>query len=81
VRQESILATRGGLVRDEAGHCLLAFSLKLKKFFDLSLARAEIKAAITGLESAWEAGYRKFILQTDSKVVGVFLMEDGKVWH
>ncbi|CAN1303406.1 Putative ribonuclease H protein At1g65750 [Linum perenne] len=59
-------AAAGGLLRNEAGYYLSAFSFNLGK---CSVTRAELRSAIIGLELAWEAGHRKVAAQVDSQVV------------
>ncbi|CAN1787029.1 Putative ribonuclease H protein At1g65750 [Linum perenne] len=55
----------GGLLRNSHGRCLLAFTMNLGR---CSITRAEIRGAIEGLNCMWDAGFRKVILQLDSKV-------------
>ncbi|CAN1136187.1 Putative ribonuclease H protein At1g65750 [Linum perenne] len=57
-------ATAGGLLRDDLGRCLLAFTINLG---NCSITRAELTGAIEGLHQAWRAGYRRVLLQLDSK--------------
>ncbi|CAN1799142.1 Putative ribonuclease H protein At1g65750 [Linum perenne] len=56
-------AAAGGLIRDHQGRCLAAFTLNLGK---CSITRAELRGAVSGLQLAWERGYRKIQLQLDS---------------
>ncbi|CAN1812816.1 hypothetical protein LINPERHAP1_LOCUS26644, partial [Linum perenne] len=46
-----------------------------------SITKAGITAAITSLEIAWEAGYRKVPLQIDSRAVGLILMGVDDIRH
>ncbi|CAN1824284.1 Putative ribonuclease H protein At1g65750 [Linum perenne] len=57
-------ATAGGLLRDEHGRCLMAFTMNLGL---CSITRAELRGAVEGIKRAWEAGYRKILLRLDSK--------------
>ncbi|CAN1773627.1 hypothetical protein LINPERHAP1_LOCUS12595 [Linum perenne] len=49
VCREASIATRGGIIRDALGHCLLAFSTNFEK---CSITRAEIITSVIGLELA-----------------------------
>ncbi|KAI4313582.1 hypothetical protein L6164_026547 [Bauhinia variegata] len=53
----------GGVYRDEQGNWLYGFS---KKLVYSDLTTAEIEAIYTGLKVAWERGYKKIILESDS---------------
>ncbi|CAN1774876.1 Putative ribonuclease H protein At1g65750, partial [Linum perenne] len=64
--QHSGKAIGVGLLRNSFEHCLLAFTLNLGI---CSTTRSELRAAISGLEAAWDAGFQKIALQLDSKVV------------
>ncbi|CAN1191314.1 Putative ribonuclease H protein At1g65750 [Linum perenne] len=68
-------AAVGGLVRDAEGRCLLAFTMNLG---NCSITRAEMRGAIEGLRRAWDAGFRKVILQLDSKsAISLLTSEDA----
>ncbi|CAN1241697.1 Putative ribonuclease H protein At1g65750 [Linum perenne] len=74
-RDGSVEATRrraaaGGLLRNTLGRCLMAFTMNLGH---CSITRAEIRGAIEGLSRTWDAGFRKVILQLDSKAAIVIL--------
>ncbi|CAN1179373.1 Putative ribonuclease H protein At1g65750 [Linum perenne] len=57
-------ATAGGIIRTNDGKGLAAFKMNLGH---CSITRAEIRGAITGLELAWEYGFRSVELQLDSQ--------------
>ncbi|CAN1830976.1 Putative ribonuclease H protein At1g65750 [Linum perenne] len=57
-------ATAGGLLRDEMGRCLLAYTVNLG---NCSITRAELRGAIEGLKRTWDAGFRRVVLLLDSK--------------
>ncbi|CAN1788134.1 Putative ribonuclease H protein At1g65750 [Linum perenne] len=63
-------AAAGGLLRNTLGRCLMAFTMNLGH---CSITRAEIRGAIEGLSRTWDAGFRKVILQLDSKAAIVIL--------
>ncbi|CAN1759813.1 Putative ribonuclease H protein At1g65750 [Linum perenne] len=71
-------ATAGGLLRDDLGKCLLAFTMNLG---NCSITRAEMRGAIEGLHRAWGAGYRKVLLQLDSKAAISLLTGTGDTSH
>ncbi|CAN1753236.1 Putative ribonuclease H protein At1g65750 [Linum perenne] len=54
----------GGIIRTNDGRSLVAFTANLVQ---CSITRAEIIGAITGLELAWQYGFRQVELQVDSK--------------
>ncbi|CAN1130057.1 Putative ribonuclease H protein At1g65750, partial [Linum perenne] len=64
VKQPLSEAAAGGLVRNSSGHCLLAFTANLGS---CSITRAELWGILIGLRLAWNAGYKKIIVQTDSQ--------------
>ncbi|KAI4313588.1 hypothetical protein L6164_026553 [Bauhinia variegata] len=53
----------GGVYRDAQGNWLYGFS---KKLVCRDLTTAEIEAIYTGLKVAWERGYKKIIIESDS---------------
>ncbi|KAI4313581.1 hypothetical protein L6164_026546 [Bauhinia variegata] len=53
----------GGVYRDARGNWLYGFS---KKLVYNNLTTAEIDAIYTGLKVAWELGYKKIIIESDS---------------
>lgn len=59
-------ATAGGLCRGENGQWLFGFSARLG---NVSAQQAEVQAIWQGLEMAWTRGFRKVILESDSKLV------------
>ncbi|CAL1413056.1 unnamed protein product [Linum trigynum] len=63
VIQPSGRAAAGGLLRDHLGRCLGAFSSNLGA---CSITRAELRAAVEGLEMAWKLGHRRVELNLDS---------------
>ncbi|CAN1147354.1 Putative ribonuclease H protein At1g65750 [Linum perenne] len=68
----------GGLVRNSSGHCLLAFTANLGS---CSITRAELWGILIGLRLAWNAGYKKIIVQTDSQVAVQLLTDDSSTNH
>ncbi|CAN1233376.1 Putative ribonuclease H protein At1g65750, partial [Linum perenne] len=72
-RTETGQAAAGGLIRDHQGRCLAAFAMNLGK---CSITRAELRGAVSGLQLAWERGYRKIQLQLDSQCA-VQLLQGG----
>ncbi|CAN1247865.1 Putative ribonuclease H protein At1g65750 [Linum perenne] len=70
----------GGLLRDKLGRCLLAFTMNLGS---CSITRAELQGAIEGLHSIWDAGYRKVVLQLNSRAAISLLigMQDTSHQH
>ncbi|CAN1789669.1 Putative ribonuclease H protein At1g65750 [Linum perenne] len=57
-------AAAGGIIRNYEGRGLVAFTMNLGH---CSITRAEIRGAITGLELAWDYGFRNVELQLDSQ--------------
>ncbi|CAN1127069.1 Putative ribonuclease H protein At1g65750, partial [Linum perenne] len=57
-------ASAGGIIRTSDGRSLIAFTMNLGQ---CSITRAEIRGAITGLELAWNYGFRRVELQVDSQ--------------
>ncbi|CAN1772377.1 Putative ribonuclease H protein At1g65750, partial [Linum perenne] len=53
----------GGLIRDDGGRFVCAFSANIG---DCSITRAELCAIIQGLKLAWSIGIRRIIVQSDS---------------
>ncbi|CAN1156116.1 Putative ribonuclease H protein At1g65750 [Linum perenne] len=78
VEQRSGRAAAGGLIRNEQGHCIAAFSMNIGK---CSITRAELRGAISGLKCAWDIGLRKVELQVDSSVVTKLFQEEGIPTH
>lgn len=56
----------GGVCRDDEGRWLFGFSTRLG---NNSAHSAELQAVSYGLTTAWEEGYRKIILESDSELV------------
>ncbi|CAN1150854.1 Putative ribonuclease H protein At1g65750 [Linum perenne] len=46
-----------------------------------SITRAELRGAMTGLQIAWDRGFRRIIVQLDSRVVVQLLLGDGEDSH
>ncbi|CAL1381633.1 unnamed protein product [Linum trigynum] len=63
VKQPGSLAAAGGLIRDWTGRCVEAF---VENLGVCTITRAEIMAAIRGLQVAWRKGFRKVQLNLDS---------------
>ncbi|CAN1763773.1 Putative ribonuclease H protein At1g65750, partial [Linum perenne] len=54
----------GGLIRDENGRFVRAFTANIG---DCLITRAELRAIVQGLHLAWAAGIRKVVVQSDSR--------------
>ncbi|CAN1177215.1 Putative ribonuclease H protein At1g65750 [Linum perenne] len=59
-------AAAGGLIQNEFGRCLNAFSINLGR---CSITRAEFRGAMVGLEIAWDTEFRKVVARVDSLAV------------
>ncbi|CAN1149154.1 Putative ribonuclease H protein At1g65750 [Linum perenne] len=46
-----------------------------------SITRAELRGAMTGLQIAWDRGFRRIIVQLDSRVAVQLLLGDGEDSH
>ncbi|CAN1331699.1 Putative ribonuclease H protein At1g65750 [Linum perenne] len=71
-------ASAGGLIRDEFGHCVAAFTMNIGR---CSITRAELRGAIRGLQTAWELGLTKVELQVDSSAIVQLVEEEGEPTH
>ncbi|CAN1800931.1 Putative ribonuclease H protein At1g65750 [Linum perenne] len=71
-------AATGGLLRDDQGRCLLAFTMNLGT---CSITRAELRGAIEGLQRTWDGGYRKVQLFMDSMAAISLLKEVHHTSH
>ncbi|CAN1186558.1 Putative ribonuclease H protein At1g65750 [Linum perenne] len=71
-------ATAGGLARNSNGRCMFAFTTNLGNCF---ITRAEMRGAIEGLTRAWNAGYRKVLLQLDSQAAITLLTDARNTRH
>ncbi|CAL1413655.1 unnamed protein product [Linum trigynum] len=78
VKQPGSLAAAGGLIQDWTGRCVDAFVENLGIF---TITRAEIKAAIRGLQMAWRKGYRKVHIQLDSTTAVNILSSQNQTDH
>ncbi|CAN1141919.1 Putative ribonuclease H protein At1g65750 [Linum perenne] len=67
-------AAAGGVLRDESGRGLAAFSANLGR---CSITRAELRGIMIGLDVAWEVGIRKVAVQVDSKAAISLINEPG----
>ncbi|CAN1801861.1 Putative ribonuclease H protein At1g65750 [Linum perenne] len=63
VIQPQNLAAGGGIIRNSEGRKLAAFAAN---FGSCTIMRAELRAALLGMEYAWEMGARKVNVQLDS---------------
>ncbi|CAL1382373.1 unnamed protein product [Linum trigynum] len=63
VKQPGSEAAGGGIIRDWTGKCMGAF---VENLGVCTITRAEIMAAIRGLQMAWKNGHRRVLLQLDS---------------
>ncbi|CAN1147966.1 Putative ribonuclease H protein At1g65750, partial [Linum perenne] len=71
-------ASVGGIIRTSDGRGLVAFTMNLGM---CTITRAEIRGAITGLELAWDYGFRRVELQLDSKVAISLLLSQDEPEH
>ncbi|CAN1732206.1 Putative ribonuclease H protein At1g65750 [Linum perenne] len=71
-------ATAGGQARNSDGRCMFAFTTNLG---NCSIMRARMRGAIEGLTRAWNAGYRKVLLQLDSQAVITLLTDARNTRH
>ncbi|CAN1788050.1 Putative ribonuclease H protein At1g65750, partial [Linum perenne] len=78
VISESGQAAAGGLIWDYQGHCIAAFSENLGS---CSITRAELRGVVSGLQLAWDRGYRKVQLQIDSQCAVLLLQSDDRTDH
>ncbi|CAN1188305.1 Putative ribonuclease H protein At1g65750 [Linum perenne] len=69
-------AAAGGIVRDNEGRGLLAYSMNLGI---CSITRAELRGALEGIKRAWEAGYQRVEIQSDSKAAIDILIDNSAV--
>ncbi|CAN1233455.1 Putative ribonuclease H protein At1g65750, partial [Linum perenne] len=72
-------AATGGIIRDNYGNCLIAYTMHLGA---CSITRAEIRGALEGLNRVWEAGYRKVEVQLDSQIaVAIIRDKSSNIMH
>ncbi|CAN1148225.1 Putative ribonuclease H protein At1g65750 [Linum perenne] len=72
-------AAAGGLLRDNNGNCVLAYTMNLGT---CSITRAEIRGALDGIRRAWDSGYRRLEIQIDSQAVVALLSEtSSRITH
>ncbi|CAN1732088.1 Putative ribonuclease H protein At1g65750 [Linum perenne] len=79
----SVLGVRGssaagGLITDSSGNCLHAFTINMGV---CSITRAEIRGAIESLKLAWEAGFKKIVVQADSSAAISLINAEGHPSH
>ncbi|CAN1822383.1 Putative ribonuclease H protein At1g65750 [Linum perenne] len=67
-------AAAGGILRDDEGRGLLAYSMNLGI---CSITRAEIRGALEGIRRAWDAGYRRIEVQIDSQAAIAILTDNN----
>ncbi|CAN1128747.1 Putative ribonuclease H protein At1g65750 [Linum perenne] len=71
--------TIGGLIRDDQGRFLKAFTANMG---DCSITRAKMCAIVQGMKLAWDMGVRKLLIQSDSRVaVDILQREDTNHQH
>ncbi|KAI4313573.1 hypothetical protein L6164_026538 [Bauhinia variegata] len=68
----------GGVYRDAKGNWLYGFS---KKLVYSNLTTAEIEAIYTGLKVAWERGYKKIIIESDSTAAVDHVVKGVSSYH
>ncbi|CAN1188826.1 Putative ribonuclease H protein At1g65750 [Linum perenne] len=71
-------ATAGGLIRDLLGRCSIAYTCNLGY---CSITRAELRGISAGLKLAWEAGFRRILVQSDSRSVISLILNDEAPTH
>ncbi|CAN1148505.1 Putative ribonuclease H protein At1g65750, partial [Linum perenne] len=71
-------AAAGGIIRRQDGRGLVAFAMNLGC---CTITRAEIRGAISGLELAWDYGFRHVELQLDSKAAIAILLSPEEPQH
>ncbi|CAN1850420.1 Putative ribonuclease H protein At1g65750, partial [Linum perenne] len=71
-------ASAGGLIRDEFGHCVAAFTMNIGRF---SITRAELRGAIKGLQKTSKLGLTKVELQVDSSAIVQLVEDEGEPRH
>ncbi|CAN1833322.1 Putative ribonuclease H protein At1g65750 [Linum perenne] len=71
-------AAAGGLARDSYGRCRFAYTMNLGS---CSITRAEMRGATEGLRRAWDAGYRRVVLQLDSQAAITLLNSDEGLYN
>ncbi|CAN1122130.1 Putative ribonuclease H protein At1g65750, partial [Linum perenne] len=71
-------ATASGLITDEHCRLLKAFTVN---FGRCSITRAEIRGALTRLQWVWDAGYRKVLIQLDSRAAISILQNHLQISH
>ncbi|CAN1153949.1 Putative ribonuclease H protein At1g65750 [Linum perenne] len=67
----------GGLLRDDGGRFIQAFTANLG---NCSITRAELSAIVQGLKLAWSIGIRKLIVQSDSRTA-ISILHNGASNH
>ncbi|CAL1375573.1 unnamed protein product [Linum trigynum] len=77
-KQPGSEAAGGGIIRDWMGKCMGAF---VENLGVCTITRAEIMAAIRGLQMAWKNGYRKVLLQLDSTTAINILTSQDQIEH
>ncbi|CAN1808037.1 Putative ribonuclease H protein At1g65750 [Linum perenne] len=78
VLHNSKSAAAGGLIRDDSGRFLAAFSVNLGR---CSITRAELRGLITGLDLAWDRGWRKVAVQCDSWAALALIANESEPTH
>ncbi|CAN1188712.1 Putative ribonuclease H protein At1g65750 [Linum perenne] len=71
-------ATAGGLIQDHFSRCLTAFTLNLGCCY---ITRAELRGISAELNLAWEAGYRRVLVQGDSRATISLITTDEVHTH
>ncbi|CAN1767631.1 Putative ribonuclease H protein At1g65750 [Linum perenne] len=71
-------AAAGGVVRDESGRAVAAYSVNLGR---CSITRAELRGILVGLDVVWDIRIRKVAVQVDSKVAISLISEPGEPCH
>ncbi|CAI0558204.1 unnamed protein product [Linum tenue] len=70
-------AATGGILRGEDGRMIKAFAMNLG---ETSITRAELEGIVQGMRLAWEQGYRKVMVQTDSQIA-IYLIREAADRH
>ncbi|CAN1153629.1 Putative ribonuclease H protein At1g65750 [Linum perenne] len=71
--QHSGATAIGGLIRDEKGSFVRAFCANIG---DCSITRAELRAIVEGVQLAWNLGFKKVAIQSDSRATVAILQSE-----
>ncbi|CAN1852510.1 Putative ribonuclease H protein At1g65750 [Linum perenne] len=72
LHKNPISSAAGGVIRDDNGNFIAAFSANLGA---CSIMRSELRAIVEGMKLAWTKGIRRLRIQTDSKAAVAMLSQ------